>query len=295
MRDQQAKAHVLKDYYQMTKPDINLLVILTTLGGIWMASSAPRPAGLVLATLLGTALASASAAVLNGYIDRDIDALMSRTRLRPLPTGRISPHHALLFGICLGVISFVLLVWQVNLLSAVLALGAILFYVGIYTAWLKRSTPMCTVIGGIPGAIPPVIGWAAVTGHVGLGALVLFAILFLWQPPHFWALTLYRKSDYARAGVPIASVAWGEAKTKRQILLYAFIMVAATLLLYPLKAAGIFYLASALILGLGFLGLSLAVSRTEKCDLLARRLFLYSVPYMGLLFLAMILDSSVLR
>ncbi|HLC27802.1 MAG TPA: UbiA family prenyltransferase, partial [bacterium] len=158
MRDQQAKAHVLKDYYQMTKPDINLLVILTTLGGIWMASSAPRPAGLVLATLLGTALASASAAVLNGYIDRDIDALMSRTRLRPLPTGRISPHHALLFGICLGVISFVLLVWQVNLLSAVLALGAILFYVGIYTAWLKRSTPLCTVIGGIPGAIPPVIG-----------------------------------------------------------------------------------------------------------------------------------------
>lgn len=276
----------------MTKPEINALVILTTLGGIWMASSGPGPAGLVLATLLGTALASASAAVLNGYVDRDIDALMSRTSRRPLPTGRIRPDHALLFGIGLGVLSFVLLAWRVNLLSAVLALGAILFYVGVYTAWLKRSTPLCTVIGGVPGAVPPVIGWAAVTGDVGIVAVVLFAILFLWQPPHFWALTLYRKADYARAGIPIASVAWGETRTKRQILIYTSTLILATLLLYPLRAAGLLYLVSAAVLGLIFLGLSIAVLRKTESGLPARRLFAYSIPYMGLLFLAMILDSN---
>lgn len=286
------KAQILKDYYAMTKPEINALVILTTLGGIWMASSGPGPAGLVLATLLGTALASASAAVLNGYVDRDIDALMSRTSRRPLPTGRIRPDHALLFGIGLGVLSFVLLAWRVNLLSAVLALGAILFYVGVYTAWLKRSTPLCTVIGGVPGAVPPVIGWAAVTGDVGIVAVVLFAILFLWQPPHFWALTLYRKADYARAGIPIASVAWGETRTKRQILIYTSTLILATLLLYPLRAAGLLYLVSAAVLGLIFLGLSIAVLRKTESGLPARRLFAYSIPYMGLLFLAMILDSN---
>lgn len=276
----------------MTKPDINLLVILTTLGGMWIAGSGPRAWGLVVATLLGTALASASAAVLNGYVDRDVDALMSRTDHRPLPAGRVGPRRALSFGVALGAASFVLLAWKVNLLSAALALGAILFYVGIYTAWLKRSTPLCTVIGGIPGAIPPVIGWAAVTGHVSLVAVVLFAILFLWQPPHFWALTLYRKGDYARAGIPIASVAWGEERTKRQILLYTTTLVAASLLLfYPLGAAGLFYFVTASVLGAAFLGLAVAVARKEECGQLARRLFHYSIPYMGLLFLAIILDG----
>ncbi|MBI3660551.1 protoheme IX farnesyltransferase, partial [Candidatus Acetothermia bacterium] len=217
---------------------------------------------------------------------------MTRTRNRPLPAGRLKPESALIFGILLQVLSFIVLVLSVNWLAALLALAANVSYVGIYTLWLKRTTPRCTEIGGIAGALPPVIGWAAVTNHIGVEALILFALMFLWQPPHFWALALFRTEEFRRANLPMLPVVRGPAVTKNYILLYAAAMLLISLLLYPLKIVGFGYLIGATVLGLGFVALAMLNMKASSGDRQAKQLFFYSMAYLSLLFIAMVLDCQ---
>jgi len=281
---------VLADYVNLTKPRITFLVLVTTLAGLWLASHGLARLELVVFTLLGTGLASAAAATLNNFVDRHLDAVMERTRQRPLPSGRLRAEEALVFGITLGVASLAILGLFVNPLSALVALVAIAVYAGIYTPWLKRTTPLCTVFGGISGALPPVIGWTAVTNQIDLAAIVLFAILFLWQPPHFWALALLRAEEYRAAGIPMLPVVHGPEITHRQILLYAAALLPTSLLLYPLGAVGWGYLGAASILGLGFVALALLVFIRSQSARLTRSLFLYSTLYLAALSLFMLLD-----
>jgi heme o synthase len=280
-------------YVALMKPHVTVLLLGTTLAAMAVAPGGGLSLGLVLATLVGGAMAAGSANAINCYWDRDIDQLMSRTRGRPLPSGRVSDAHALRFGLALGVASFLIFALFVNLLSALLAVAAILFYVVIYTMWLKRSTPQNIVIGGAAGAVPVLIGWAAVTNSIALPAVLMFLVIFLWTPPHFWALSLVLKKDYARAGVPMLPVVKGEAETYKQILLYTVVLVAASLALVVTRAMGAFYLVSALLLG-GYLLVAvvwLLRTRTLKS---ARSVFWFSNYYLALLFAAMVLDH-VLR
>jgi protoheme IX farnesyltransferase len=244
------------------------------------------------ATLFGGALSAASANVLNCYLDRDIDALMRRTARRPLPAHRVDPGDALRFGLVLGVAGFVWLWATVYLLSAVLATSAILFYVFVYTLGLKRRSTQNIVIGGAAGAVPVLVGWAAVTGRVELPALVLFAIIFYWTPPHFWALALRYKDDYAAAGVPMLPVVRGATETSNQILYYTVLLVTVTLLLYPAGRMGVVYLAAAVALGAAFVWRALALRR-DLSSRRAIRLFSFSNQYLALLFLAMAVDAVV--
>jgi len=283
---------VLADYIELTKPRIVILVLLTTLVGIRLASGGVPPAELVLFTLIGTGLAAASAATLNNFLDRSLDAKMPRTCERALPAGRLKPKEALSFGITLGASSLVILGVLVNIWSALLALVALLSYVLIYTAWLKRTTPLCTVVGGVTGALPPVIGWTAASGKLEPAALVLFAIIFLWQPPHFWALALLRAKEYEEAGIPVLPVVHGPEAAHRSIALYAAALVPVSLMLYPLGVVGLGYLLAASALGLGFVALAvraLLASDGER-PLHTRRLFLYSISYLGMISLAMLSD-----
>jgi protoheme IX farnesyltransferase len=219
---------IVRDYFALTKPNVMSLLLFTTLTAMMIAVGGwPSPV-LIVWTMLGGALASASSAAINMYLDRDIDALMTRTKKRPIPSGRLKPRHALLFGIVLGAAAFVELALGVNLLAAALSTAGILYYVFIYTMWLKRTTPQNIVIGGAAGAIPPLVGWAAVTGSVGGTAVILFFIVFFWTPPHFWALSLLMKNDYEKVGVPMLPVVRGEAETRRQILLYSVLLYAVT-------------------------------------------------------------------
>jgi protoheme IX farnesyltransferase len=255
------------------------------------ARGVPSP-WLMAATLFGGTLSAASANVLNCYLDRDIDALMRRTARRPLPAHRVEPADALRFGLVLGVAGFVWLWATVNLLSAVLATAAILFYVFVYTIGLKRRSTQNIVIGGAAGAVPVLVGWAAVTGRVDLPALVLFAIIFYWTPPHFWALSLRYRDDYAAAGVPMLPVVRGAKETSTQILYYTVLLVAVTLLLYPAGRMGAVYLAAAVALGGAFIWRALELRR----DLTGRRairLFSFSNTYLALLFCAMAVDAVV--
>ncbi len=248
-------------------------------------------------TLLGGSLAAGSANAINCYLDRDIDELMARTRRRPLPAHEVEPDRAMLFGLALGLISFVELAWFVNLVSAFLALLAIAFYVVVYTLILKRTTPQNIVIGGAAGALPPVIGWAAVTGNVGLPALLLFALVFYWTPPHFWALSLRIRKDYAAAGVPMLPVVRGVPETTRQIGLYSILLVAISLVLWSVARMGLVYLATATVLGAIFLWqayrLWRAGSSPEGSTAGAIRLYRYSITYLSLLFLAVAVDALV--
>ena len=279
-----------RDYLALTKPRIIVLLLVTTVPSMIIAQRGMPSLGLVLLTLLGGALAAGGANAINCYLDRDIDSIMSRTRERPLPAGSVEPERALLFGISLGVVAFVLLAIAVNLVSALLALAALAFYVFVYTLWLKRSSPQNIVIGGAAGAMPPLVGWAAVTGGLDWAALLLFGIIVLWTPPHFWALALRYRSDYARAGVPMLPAVRGVDETKRQILLYTVALVACTLLLVPVAGMGGLYLASALFLGAGFLALALRLWRSGTPQA-SRALFAYSILYLGLLFASMGLDQ----
>jgi len=247
---------------------------------------------LILLTLLGGTLAAAGANTINCYIDRDIDGIMARTRERPLPAGTIAPTSALMFGILLGTISFVILAVGVNLLSAALALAALAFYVLVYTIWLKRSTVQNIVIGGAAGAMPPLVGWAAVTGSLGWPALVLFGIIFLWTPPHFWALAMRYRNDYARAGVPMLPVVRGEDETARQIVGYSVVLVATTLLLVPVAGMGVLYFVAALALGGWFLWLAIRLFR-ERTPQSCRALFTYSLAYLALLYVVMGVDQLI--
>ncbi|HEU5438565.1 MAG TPA: heme o synthase [Ktedonobacterales bacterium] len=283
----------LAAYLGLMKPHVTVLLLGTTLAAMAVASGGALSLGLVAATMIGGALAAGSANAINCYWDRDIDHLMSRTAARTLPAGRVPERHALIFGIAIGLLSLGIFALFVNLLAAALALSAILFYVVVYTMWLKRSTPQNIVIGGAAGAVPVLIGWAAVTGSLAWPAVWMFLIVFLWTPPHFWALSLVLARDYARAGVPMLPVVKGAAETYRQIALYSVVLVASSLMLVVTGALGWLYLVSAVALGAGLLGLVVRLLATRTLAN-ARQFFWCSNYYLALLFALMVVDR-VLR
>jgi protoheme IX farnesyltransferase len=289
-RTRRLTATVARDYWTLTKPKVQSLLLFTTVTTMYVAGT--PPIGLVVLTCLGGALSAGGAGAINHYLDRDIDALMGRTADRPVPSGRVSPRAALIYGIALGVASFVLLATTVNLLSAALALSGLLVYVLVYTVWLKRTTPQNIVIGGAAGAVPPLVAWAATTGRLSGSALYLFAIVFYWTPPHFWALSLLMKDDYARARVPMLPVVRGERETRRQIVLYSLLLVAVTLLPFAGRLFDGIYLAAALILGGALMTLALRLSRHAD-RMSALRLYLFSLAYLALLFAAMVADARL--
>jgi len=284
--------NVARDLASLTKPRITVLLEVITLAAMVMAARGMPRSETLLATLAGGWLMAAGANVINCWFDRDIDLVMGRTRRRPLPDGRIDPAAALGFGVVLGLAAFTLLALAVNLLAAVLALGGLLFYVLVYTVWLKRSTSQNIVIGGAAGAIPPMVGWAAVTGHVGITALFLFAVVFYWTPPHFWALALLIRSDYARAGVPMLPVVAGPQRTRQQIVLYTVLLVVVTALPVLSGAFGAVYASGAGILDAGLLAQSLVAVRSGNARS-ARRLYVWSIVYLALLFAVMAADRVI--
>jgi protoheme IX farnesyltransferase len=249
---------------------------------------------LVVIVLVGGYLMAGGANAVNMYLDRDIDTQMSRTRLRPIPSGRMGPRAVLAFGVALATAATFLLARFTNVLTALLALAGFYFYVFIYTRWLKRTTPQNIVIGGAAGAFPPLVGWAAMTGTIDLTAVYLFLIVFYWTPPHFWALALLKQRDYGRAGVPMAPLVWGERETMRQMLWYNVILIALTLLPVTFGAFGVIYFVSALVLGGILLGGVIRVARAEEWTKPAWWVYKYSLLYLALLFLAMVIDKKVL-
>jgi protoheme IX farnesyltransferase len=282
-----------KDYIALTKPRIMSLLLVTGFCGMIVGARGWPGTTTAIAGMTGLALACGGASALNHLLDRDIDPLMGeRTKMRPVASGRVAPSRALEFGLALSAFSFVLLASTVNVLTAVLALVGNLFYVLVYTRWLKRSTPQNIVIGGAAGAVPPLVGWAAATNHVGVAALILFAIVFVWTPPHFWALALLIKDKYEAAGVPMLPVVKGDKETARQIVLYSLGLVAVTVLPWAWGTVGLLYLASALALGAVFIGLAERLRR-ENTPRRAMVLFHYSLLYLALLFAAMALDLVV--
>ncbi|MBD2071237.1 protoheme IX farnesyltransferase [Leptolyngbya sp. FACHB-671] len=283
---------VIQSYWQLTKPRIIILLLITTAGSMWIAAEGKVDPLLLLVTLLSGALAAASANTINCLYDRDIDYEMERTRHRPLPSGRIQPRDALLFAIALAVLSFTLLTVFANLLSALLAMSGIATYVVVYTHWLKRHSTQNIVIGGAAGAIPPLVGWAAVTGELSWAAWVFFAIVFFWTPPHFWALAMMIREDYAKVKVPMLPVIVGDAPTARQIWIYTLLLIPVTLLLvYPLHVMGAVYTAVALLLGGVFVTKAWSLLQSPSDQQLARSLFKYSILYMMLLCAGMAVDS----
>jgi protoheme IX farnesyltransferase len=282
-----------RDYIALTKPRIMSLLLVTGFCGMIVGARGWPGTQTAVAGMTGLALACGGASALNHLLDRDIDPLMGeRTKERPVASGRVAPSRALEFGLALSAFSFVLLASTVNVLTAVLALVGNLFYVIVYTRWLKRSTSQNIVIGGAAGAVPPLVGWAAATNHVGVAALILFAIVFVWTPPHFWALALLIKDKYEAAGVPMLPVVKGDRETARQIVLYSLGLVAVSVLPWAWGTVGLLYLASALALGAVFVGLAERLRR-ENTPRRAMVLFHYSLLYLALLFVAMALDLVV--
>ncbi len=279
-------------YLSLTKPRIIMLLLITTVPAMILAKGGWPSPWLMLVTVAGGAIVAGGANAMNCYFDRDIDRVMQRTRSRPLPAGQIEPERAVVFALLLVAIGFLMLETFANLLAATLTLGAFAFYVVVYTLLLKRTTPLNIVIGGAAGAMPPVVGWAAVTGEVGLPALVLFGIVAVWTPPHFWALALNYSNDYQRAGVPMLPAVSGGEETKRQILLYSLALVAISLLLPLSGATGLIYLSAALVLGGGFLFYAFRLWRGTSAGA-ASALFRYSIIYLALLFGAMAVDGLV--
>jgi len=279
----------ISSYINLMKPHVTVLLLGITVATMAIAQKGMPNGWLILATLVGGAMAAGSANCINCYIDRDIDQVMTRTQRRSLPSGRVQPTQALFFGLFLAVGSFAVFALFVNLLCAFLGLAAILFYVFIYTLWLKRSSTQNIVIGGAAGAVPVLIGWAAVTNNVALSAIWLFAIVFYWTPPHFWALSLLIEKDYARAHVPMLPVVMGEHETKKQILLYSCMLLAVTLILFAMGTMGYLYLVGAVILGgiLVYMSIRLLLDNTRKW---ARTIFWYSNCYLAVIFAVMVLD-----
>jgi len=282
---------VVGDYVALTKPRVISLLLVTTLATMFVASSSP-PIGLILATMIGGYLAAGGAGAINHYIERDIDARMARTSRRPLPDGRVEPRAALLFGIALAAAAFALFALAVNMTAALLAMAGLLGYVFVYTLWLKPLTAQNIVIGGAAGAVPPLVGWAAAAGHLDASAFYLFAIVFYWTPPHFWALALLIKDDYARTGIPMLPVVDGEAETRRQILLYGWLLLAITALPLIGGLFGPVYGIAAAALDAIFLWLCLRLHRRADRRS-AAILFHYSLAYLALLFAAMAVDHLV--
>ena len=282
--------HLLGDYFELTKPKVQTLLLLTTVATMEVAG---RPsAARVALTCLGGYLSAGGAAAINHVYDRDIDARMARTASRPIPSGRVSPRAGLLFGAALATLSFALMASTLNLLAATLALAGFAGYVGVYTVWLKRRTPQNIVIGGAAGAIPPLVGWAATRGSVAWTAVYLFAIVFYWTPPHFWALSLLMKGEYAKVGVPMMPVVRGERETRRHILLYSLLLYAITQLPFCAGEFGALYLVASMVLGVAFVAGAIRLWwRPDRRA--ALQLYLFSILYLALLFGAMVADVKL--
>ncbi len=286
-----AQGGEVADYIALLKPRVMSLVVFTAFAGLYLAPGTVHPV-IALVAVLCIAVGAGASGAINMWYDRDIDAVMSRTCGRPIPTGRLDAGQALGFGVVLAVGSVLVMGLVVNVAAAALLAFTIGFYVFIYTIWLKRRTPQNIVIGGAAGAFPPMVGWAAVTGDMSIGSIVLFAIIFMWTPPHFWALSLYRRGDYEKAGVPMLPVVAGVAETKRQILLY-------TLLLAPLGAvpamigmASWYFGAVAAALGIVFIAMAVGILR-DTGEAFARRTFMFSLVYLSVLFAALIVDRAL--
>jgi len=282
-----------RDFLELTKPKVSLLIVFTAVVGMVLASPGMVPLQALLLGSLGIALASGSAAAFNHVIDRRIDGQMARTRRRPLPTGHLVQRQAVLFATSLGIASMLILWFGVNPLTAVLSFGSLIGYAMVYTLWLKRATPQNIVIGGAAGAAPPILGWAAVTNHVGAESLLLFLIIFTWTPPHFWALAIARRDDYAKVGIPMLPVTHGIAHTRLQIVLYTILLVLATLLPYLVGMSGFIYLAAAIVLDARFMWYALELHKGLRADLPVRT-FRFSITYLMLLFAALIVDHYLL-
>jgi heme o synthase len=281
---------LLADYIELTKPKVQSLLLLTTIATMLVAGD--PSVGLVALTCLGGYLSAGGAGAVNHWFDRDIDASMARTANRPVSSGRVAPTAALTFGCALAALSFVELSLTVNVLAASLSFAGFLGYVLVYTVWLKRRTPQNIVIGGAAGAVPPLVGWAAVTGSVNGIAVLLFFIVFFWTPPHFWALSLLMKEEYEKVGVPMLPVVRGETETRRQILLYTVLLYAVTQLPFCAGGFGSIYLAASLLLGLGFIaGAVRLYRRADRRS--ALQLYLFSLAYLALLFCAMVADAKL--
>jgi protoheme IX farnesyltransferase len=280
------------DYYHLTKPRLILLFLITTAASMWVAAAGEVKTGLLMTTLVAGACAAGSANTINCIYDRDIDYIMERTRHRPLPSGRIQVWQASLFATALAIIAFMLLILVANLLSACLAMAGIAVYIGVYTQWLKRSSTQNIVIGGAAGAIPPLVGWAAVTGELSWAAWALFAIIFVWTPPHFWPLAMMIEEDYAKVGVPMMPVVNGAATTAKQIFGYTLLLLPVTLLLvYPLRVCGSLYALIAIMLWSQFIYKTWQLIQTPEDKQMARSVFKFSISYMMLLCAGMGLDS----
>ncbi len=290
LAERSAFRQVVSDYVELTKPKVQSLLLLTTVTTMEVAGN--PSVGLVLLTCLGGYLSAGGAGAVNHWYDRDIDITMKRTASRPVPAGRVSPRAALVYGCGLAAASFLLLATTVNLLAAFLALAGFVGYVGVYTIWLKRRTPQNIVIGGAAGAVPPLVGWAAVHGSLSWTAVYLFAIVFYWTPPHFWALSLLMKDEYARAGVPMMPVVRGERETRKQILLYSLLLYAITQLTFCGGAFGGIYLVCSMVLGFAFIyGAVMLYRRADRRS--ALRLYLFSLLYLALLFASMVADVKL--
>src|SRR5271170_1170055 len=282
-----------RDYLELTKPKVTLLIVFTAIVGMVLAAPGWVPLTPLVFGTLGIAMASGSAAAFNHILDRRIDGQMRRTRGRPLPTGHMRERNAVAFAVALGLASMLILWTGVNALTAVLTFCSLVGYAMVYTLWLKRATPQNIVIGGAAGAAPPVLGWAAVTGTVDAHALLLFLIIFTWTPPHFWALAIARRNDYAKVGIPMLPVTHGIPYTRLQIVLYTILLILATLLPFLTNMSGLIYLAAALALDCRFLFLVLALNRGDE-PALPMRTFRFSINYLMLLFAALILDHYFL-
>jgi heme o synthase len=283
----------IRDYYALSKPRIIVLLLVTTAASMVMAARGLPPLGLLCWTLVAGALAAASAGAFNCVWDADIDRVMKRTQNRPIPQGRISRREAAVYAAAAGALSFAIFYLLVNPLAAWLSLAGNLYYVVIYTMWLKRVTPLNIVVGGAAGSVPPLVGWAAVTHTVGAPALGLFALIFLWTPPHFWSLALTTETEYDKAKIPMLPNVYGKERTKREIVYYSALLVAASLLLYPLHVMGAVYFAAAAVLGGIFLIDALRTWRERSTTLQARRLFRYSLVYLALMCAVMVIDRIV--
>jgi protoheme IX farnesyltransferase len=281
---------LVADYVALTKPKVQSLLIFTTVSAMYVAATPSLVR--VLLTCAGGYLSAGGAGAVNHYWDRDIDARMARTAGRPIPGGRVRPRAALVFGLVLAALSVLLLATTVNVLAAALSLCGFVGYVGVYTMWLKRRTPQNIVIGGAAGAVPPLVGWAAATGHLSWTAVLMFAIVFYWTPPHFWALSLLMKDEYAKVGVPMMPVVRGEHETRRQILLYTLLLYAISQLPFCAGAFGVTYLFASIPLGLAFIGGAVWLYRRPSRRT-ALRLYLFSLAYLALLFGAMVADVKL--
>ena len=286
-----ATRNLLQDMVMLTKPRIISLLLVTTVAPMFVAGN--PGIWLCVLVLVGGYLMAGGANAVNMYMDRDIDDRMARTRLRPIPSGRMSGISVLAFGVALATAATFLFAYFVNVLSAALALAGFYFYVFVYTRWLKRSTPQNIVIGGAAGAFPPLVGWAAMTGHIGLSAIYLFLIVFYWTPPHFWALALLKQRDYTKAGVPMAPLVWGERETMNQMVWYTLILIPITVLPVTFGEFGWIYLVSALALGLTLLGGVLKMRAAREWTAPAWWVYKYSLLYLALLFVAMAADRKL--